>query len=629
MKSPSAHPSFELSPLSAPSRRSRAAGRSRAPARTGSLVETLEDRQLLTTLPSGFTESRIGTFGFTSPTAMAMAPDGRIFVAEQAGQLMVVKDGQLLPTPFLTVNTTDENERGLFGVVLDPNFETNGYVYVSYTNLEGTIHTRLSRFTASGDVAAPGSETTIFETGPMTVSIHNSGALHFGPDGKLYMTVGENGGGPAAGVLTSYKGKMMRINPDGSIPTDNPFYNQTTGIQQAIYAYGFRNTFSFAIQPGTGRIFANDVGTNVWEEINDVVAGGNYGYPAVEGPTNDPQYVSPVYAYQHSPGCAIVGGDFYNPATVNFPADYVGDYFFGDLCDRTISRINPDTKEVTVFAQFTRGRIIDIDTAPDGSLYYLLRPLEGIYPGGIYKASFNSTSPGAPAIGEQPQNKVGSLGQPVTFSVAASGNEPLNYQWQRNGTNIPGATQPNYTIPAVTQADDGASFRVVVTNAVGSVTSSAVTLTVTTNQPPVPTITLPAAGATFSAGDTINFAGDATDPEDGVLPASAFTWRVDLYHADTPETQHAHPVLAPTTGSKSGSIVADLAGHYETSIWMRVTLTVKDSAGLEATTFADVQPNKVTMTLGASAPGLRLDLDGRSEERRVGKECRSRWSPYH
>ena len=162
MKSPSAHPSFKLSPSSAPSRRSRAAGRSRAPARTGSLVEALEDRQLLTTLPSGFTESRIGTFGFTSPTAMAMAPDGRIFVAEQAGQLMVVKDGQLLPTPFLTVNTTDENERGLFGVVLDPNFETNGYVYVSYTNLEGTIHTRLSRFTASGDVAAPGSETTIF-----------------------------------------------------------------------------------------------------------------------------------------------------------------------------------------------------------------------------------------------------------------------------------------------------------------------------------------------------------------------------------------------------------------------------------------------------------------------------------
>jgi hypothetical protein len=411
-------------------------------------------------------------------------------------------------------------------------------------------------------------------------------------------------------VLTSYKGKMMRINPDGTIPTDNPFYNQTTGIQQAIFAYGFRNSFSFAIQPGTGRIFANDVGTNVWEEVNDVVAGGNYGYPEVEGPTNDPRFVSPVYSYQHSPGCAIVGGDFYNPATATFPADYVGDYFFGDLCDRTITRLDPDTHEATVFAQFTRGRIVDIDTAPDGSLYYLLRPLEGIYPGGIFKASFNSTSPGAPAISEQPQNKVGSLGQPVTFSVAASGNEPLNYQWQRNGVNILGATQPNFTLPAVAQADDGAQFRVVVTNAVGSVTSSAATLSVTTNQPPVPTITLPAAGATFSAGDTINFAGDATDAEDGVLPASAFTWRVDLYHADTPETQHAHPVLAPTTGSKSGSVVADLAGHYETTIWMRVTLTVKDSAGLEATTFADVQPNKVTMTLGTSAPGLRLDLDG-------------------
>ena len=109
---------------------------------------------------------------------MVMAPDGRMFVAEQAGQLRVVKNGQLLDAPFVTVPTISENERGLFGVELDPNFETNGYVYVTYTSTVGEVHTRLSRFTAAGDVAAPGSEAVLFETGPMTVSIHNSGAIH-------------------------------------------------------------------------------------------------------------------------------------------------------------------------------------------------------------------------------------------------------------------------------------------------------------------------------------------------------------------------------------------------------------------------------------------------------------------
>ena len=117
------------------------------------------------------------------PTAMAVAPDGRLFVAEQAGTLRVIRDGVLLPTPFLTVTVSSAGERGLLGVAFHPAFETNGYVYVYYTATSPTIHNRVSRFTASGDTAVPASETVILELETLSsATIHNGGAIHFGGD---------------------------------------------------------------------------------------------------------------------------------------------------------------------------------------------------------------------------------------------------------------------------------------------------------------------------------------------------------------------------------------------------------------------------------------------------------------
>ena len=113
---------------------------------------------------------------------------------------------------------------------------------------------------------------------------HNGGAIHFGPDGKLYIAVGENANGANSQSLNTLLGKMLRINPDGSIPTDNPYYYQTTGINRAIWAIGLRNPFTFAFQPGTGMMYIDDVGENTWEEIDQGVAGSNYGWPATEGP---------------------------------------------------------------------------------------------------------------------------------------------------------------------------------------------------------------------------------------------------------------------------------------------------------------------------------------------------------
>ena len=594
-------PSFNRPPT--PKRRtSRPAGTPRA------ALEPLEPRQLFTAVPAGFAETGVVVGNVTSPTAMTVAPDGRVFVAEQAGQLKVVKNGAMLPDPFLTVSTITENERGLIGVEVDPNFATNGYIYVSYIATDpgrAQPFMRIARYTAAGDVAAPGSEAIIYETGAMASSFHQGGAIHFGPDGKLYFSVGENGNGPAAPLITAHTGKIHRINPDGSIPTDNPFYNQAAGQLRSIYAVGFRNPFSFAIQPGTGRLLVNDVGTGTWEELNDVVAGGNYGYPTVEGPSNQTGLISPLHAYQHDEGCAIVGATFYNPAVASFPGQYVGDYFFADLCNREIRQYDFASGTVTDFAQFIPGRPVDLDLGPDGSLYYLLRPNAPTHVGGLYKVSYTST--GAPSISVPPQNVTTVAGQPATFTVSANGTTPLAYQWQRDGVNIPGATAATYTLPPVTAADNGAQFRVVVSNGLGNVTSAAATLTVAAGTLPVATITMPGAGTLFRGGQTISFSGGGTH-NGSPVPASGLTWSVDLHHAETATQEHTHPLVAPFSGATGGSFVAP-ADHPEHNIWLRINLTVTASNGLQTTTFVDVQPLKSTMTLGTNLPGLRVNLD--------------------
>ena len=159
------------------------------------LLTTLAAAASAATLPTGFTETRVAT-GLSNPTAMAFAPDGRLFVCQQGGQLRVIKNGALLPTPFLTVTVNSTGERGLLGVAFDPQFASNGFVYVYYTATTPAIHNRVSRFTANGDVAVAGSEVVLLELNNLSSATnHNGGAMHFGPDGKLYIAVGENANG--------------------------------------------------------------------------------------------------------------------------------------------------------------------------------------------------------------------------------------------------------------------------------------------------------------------------------------------------------------------------------------------------------------------------------------------------
>jgi glucose/arabinose dehydrogenase len=329
------------------------------------------------TLPAGFTETQIS--GLSNPTAMEIAPDGRIFVCLQGGTLRVIKNGTLLPAPFITLNVDPNGERGLLGLAFDPNFATNNFLYLYYTVATDPRHNRVSRFTANGDVVVPGSETIIMELDNLTsAQNHNGGAIHFGPDGKLYVAVGENATASNAQTLSNRLGKVLRINADGSIPTDNPFFNQATGNNRSIWALGLRNPFTFAFQPGTGRLFINDVGQNTWEEINDGIAGSNYGWPDTEGPTSNPTFRSPLFAYTHADGCAIAGGAFYNPATVQFPPSFVGKYFFADLCGGWIRLFDPATGTASDFASGISFPV-DLKVGADGSLYYLSRGSSALF----------------------------------------------------------------------------------------------------------------------------------------------------------------------------------------------------------------------------------------------------------
>jgi len=317
-------------------------------------------------LPPGFAEIQLASG--LDPTAMEFSPDGRLFILEKPGRVRIMKNDLLLATPFVTVSADNQNERGLSGIAFDPGFAVNGHIYLYYTVLNGSpgaaTHNRVVRVTADPsdpDRAISGSETTILDLDPISSSnnIHMGGGLFF-REGKLYIGTGEAGVGSRSQSFSSLMGKMLRINPDGSIPTDNPFYHTTSGNYRAIYALGLRNPFSFDIQAGSGMVYLNDVGghNGSYEEINELLPAANYGWPHFEGsaPIGQNGYQNPVHAYppgSHNNGYAICGGTFYNPPGTGpgrFPAGYTGLYFFGDYVNRWVKTYNPATAEVLGFS---------------------------------------------------------------------------------------------------------------------------------------------------------------------------------------------------------------------------------------------------------------------------------------
>jgi glucose/arabinose dehydrogenase len=343
------------------------------------------------TLPAGFAMDPSFVTALDRATAFVQTPDGRWLIAEQGGTVRVLKDGQLLLTPFLELADVDASgERGLIGIAVDPNFAVNRHVYLHYTTLVaapvGGVHNRIVRVTADNDRMSAGSEVTVLELPALsTATNHNGGALHFGADGKLYAGVGDNADGARAQDLGSPFGKLLRLNADGTIPADNPYVG-VAGADPAVWATGLRNPFTFAVQPGTGRIHVNDVGAERWEEIDVGTAGANYGWPASEGPDNVGAGVTaPLFAYGHDAavppgsgpggfftGASIAGGVFY-PSAGAFPAAYRGNYYFADFIGRFVARMDlANDADVHAFAQVA-DMPVDLRVGLDGALYVLGR----------------------------------------------------------------------------------------------------------------------------------------------------------------------------------------------------------------------------------------------------------------
>ncbi|MGB7156792.1 MAG: PQQ-dependent sugar dehydrogenase [Tepidisphaeraceae bacterium] len=583
-------------------------------------MEALEVRRhFAANLPSGFREVQVVT-GLPEVTSMDFSPDGRLFITELDGSVRVVKNGQKLATPFLQLNVDRYNNRGLIGIEFDPNFAVNRYVYVFYSTpdpsnpdvVDNNSVNRVSRFRASNtnkDVYETGSEVVLLNNIPNDLGGHNGGAMHFGKDGMLYVTTGETGISTYAQDLNSLAGKILRLNvknyPNSIIPSDNPFVGQS-GRRPEIWAYGLRHPYTAAIHPVTGQYFANDVGSDKWEEINEIQKGKNYGWNKVEGNSSNSAYKNPIYQYSHNgSGAAIVGSTFY---TANqFPTSYQDQYFFADFEDGWVKVLNPATKAVTNFATNLKAPV-DLDVGPDGALYYLAYNdrYSTTANRSVYKFEYVGEGNRAPSAEYAVNPTSGTAPLAVTFDASESSDpdgDPLTYFWDFGD----GATSTEMIVTHTYESAGVFQPTLVATDSGGLFDHDTLPTINANNSVPTGTITLPATGTTYRAGDTIAFAGAGADPEDGTLGNSSFSWSVRLFH-----NTHAHPFLTFNNTQADSFTIPNPPDEVEANQWYRIMLTVTDSAGGTHSSFVDVTPLTSVVTLGTNVPGLNVELDGQA-----------------
>ena len=280
---------------------------------------------------------------------------------------------------FTTINCSTNSERGVLGIAFDPDFDQNPYVYVYYTtnanslNPPATPKNRVSRFTANGNIVVPFSEVILVDNIASDAGNHNAGCLRFGPDKTLFIATGDGGSDHTNSQnLMTLAGKILRINRDGSLPSNNPFFGSLSARNE-IWCYGLRNPFRFSFRPGTSIPYIGDVGENTWEEVNVGQAGGNYGWNTYEGPTNVAGFISPVFYYQHTQteSAAITGGVF--AVGKRFAPPYDGSYFYGDYVRSVIRRVvfNGSQQYVSDADFEDADTPVDFCEGPDGALYYV------------------------------------------------------------------------------------------------------------------------------------------------------------------------------------------------------------------------------------------------------------------
>ena len=334
--------------------------------------------------------------GFVKPVLVTNAGDGsrRRFVVEQTGYVRTIEQGPKA-TPFLDVHTrvtTGGSEQGLLGLAFHPGFKTNGRLYVNYTRAgDGATVVDEYRVTTNPDVVSVATRRQIIAIAQPYAN-HNGGGIAFGPDGFLYIGMGDGGSGGDPGNRAQSKvtllGKMLRIGINGTsgtkhykIPGTNPFVG--TYGWDAIWQYGLRNPWRWSFDRVTGDLWIGDVGQNDWEEVDRAVdtgngpgRGTNWGWRVLEGThcypggnsCNTSGKAMPVAEYAHSGGrCAITGGYVYRGTAI---ASIQGDYLYADFCSGEIWGLdNPYTSPTPVLLLDTNLLISSFGEDRDGELY--------------------------------------------------------------------------------------------------------------------------------------------------------------------------------------------------------------------------------------------------------------------
>ena len=606
--------------------------------------------------PPDFSNVALATVA--QPTALAFTPDGRLLIASQLGRLYVYQNGALVTQPALNFDSgvCTNSERGLLGVAVNPAFASNGFIYLYYTSSSNGCVNRVSRFTLSAaNQVDRATERILIDNIVSFAGNHNAGDLRFGRDGYLYISVGDGGcdyagdsgcaaANNAARDTHMLLGKILRITADGSIPPTNPYLGAnsarcnatgrtTAGNQcQETFASGLRNPFRMAFDPNASgtRFFINDVGQGLWEEINEGSIGADYGWNIREGncivdstngcTTQPAGLTPPIHAYGRSTGCAAVTGGAFVPNGV-WPG-YDNVYLFADYTCGTIFTLTQSGSAFTRATFATGAGSSSITAMTFGpyngtqALYYVTYANGGQVRRLHYAGSANR----APTASISASPRSGPTPLVVAFDGRNSSDPDggaLTFDWDF------GDGSPHATSAMVSHTYSTAGLytaRLTVRDPQG-LTGSATTTVDAGNRAPTVTITSPLPSTRFRVGETITLQAQATDPEEGALPASSLQWTVTLHH-DT----HTHPFMPPTTGNGvtfTAPSPEDFAAAATSYLSFAVTAT--DSRGLSATQTQQLLPRTVDLTFITQPGGRTIEVNGASL---TGPRTVTSWEGY-
>jgi glucose/arabinose dehydrogenase/PKD repeat protein len=650
-------------------------------------------------VPAGFQESTVWS-GLVAPTSVEFAADGRVFVAEKRGRVLQFDSlADPTPTVFADLSTSvhDFWDRGLLGLALDPDF-TNGrpYVYVLYTYDKDPSNATVPRWgdgcptppgaTADGCVvsgrlsrlSAGGAETPLITDWCQQYPSHSIGDLVFGPGRALYVSAGDGAsfnfadygqdgspvnpcGDPPGGVggamtaptaeggalrsqdvrsaadPTGGDGAILRVNPDtGAALPDNPNAGAADAMTRRIVAYGFRNPFRLTLRPGTGEVWAGDVGWNNWEEVDRIAAPtsgvANAGWPCYEGAGRMSSYdnlnlslceslygqgasahAAPFYTYRHADkvvageacptGTSSVAGLAFYTGTA-FPARYRDGLFFADYSRSCIWFIPvgtnglPDPSLRESFGSGITG-IVNLIQGPDGALYY-----PNLNGGTIRRIGYGAPN-AAPTARATADPASGAVPLAVQFDGTTSSDpngDALTYAWDLDGDGA--YDDATGARPTRTYSTAGTvTVRLRVTDPGGL--EGTTTVEITAGSPPTARIDTPAAGTTWAVGNQLTFSGGATDWRGAAVPASGLSWKLLLQHCgEGGQDCHTHTVQT-WSGVASGSFTAP---DHEYPSHLELELTAADADGLTHVVTRRLDPRTVDLRFETAPAGLQLSV---------------------